>query len=283
MSQFSMETLKALRQQTGVGLTKCKEALEECKGDLEAAVVYLRKLGLASAGKKDHRETKEGVIAAKADARGTAIVEVNVETDFVANNAVFRTFVQGLVEDVLNSKAESVEALSQQVSSQDPSLTVDELRAVTMQMVGENIRIQRVHYDPSASDQSVGIYSHGNGKTVSLVWISGCSQQESLAKDLAMHVVAAQPQFLSKETVPQEILEKEKEVIASQIVGKPQAVVDKIMSGKLNTFFQESCLLEQAFIKAPEKSVLALIEDAQKETGRKIQVEKFLVWKIGVE
>lgn len=283
MSLFSMETLKALRQQTGVGLTKCKEALEACKGDLEAAVVYLRKLGLASAGKKDHRETKEGIIAAKSDARGTAIVEVNVETDFVANNAVFRTFVQGLVEDVLNSKADSVEALSQQKSSQDSSLTVDELRAVTMQMVGENIRIQRVHYYPASSEQSVGIYSHGNGKTVSLVWISGCSHQEPLAKDIAMHVVAAQPQFLSKETVPQDVLDREKDVISSQTTGKPQAIIDKIVSGKLNTFFQESCLLEQAFIKDPDKTVRSLIEDAQKEMGREIRVEKFVVWKIGVE
>lgn len=283
MSDFSMETLKALRQQTGVGLTKCKEALEECKGDLEAAVVYLRKLGLASVGKKEHRETKEGVIAAKSDDRGTAIIEVNVETDFVANNAVFRTFVQGLLEDVLNSKATSVEELSRQPSSQDPSLTVDEMRAVTIQMVGENIRIQRVSFDPADAEQSIGIYSHGNGKTVSLVWISGCPNQEQLAKDLAMHVVAAQPQFINRDEVPQEILEKEKEVIASQCVGKPQMVIDKIMTGKLNTFFQESCLLEQAFVKNPDKTVLDLVESVQKDNGRTLQVTKFLVWKIGAE
>ncbi|EPJ32390.1 translation elongation factor Ts, partial [Chlamydia psittaci 06-1683] len=140
MSNFSMEALKLLRQQTGVGLTKCKEALAECNGNLEEAVVYLRKLGLASASKKEHRETKEGVIAAKSDSRGTAVVEVNVETDFVANNAVFRTFVDGLVEDVLNHKVDNVDALLQLPSSQDTSLTVDELRAVTMQTVGENIR-----------------------------------------------------------------------------------------------------------------------------------------------
>lgn len=279
MSEFSMETLKALRQQTGVGLTKCKEALAACNGDLEAAVVYLRKLGLASVGKKEHRETKEGVIAAKSDERGTAIIEVNVETDFVANNAVFRTFVQGLLEDVLNSQATSVEALSQQRSSQDPSLTVDEMRAVTIQMVGENIRIQRVSFDPADSAQSVGVYSHGNGKTVSLVWISGDSNQEQLAKDIAMHVVAAQPQFLNREEVPQDILEKEKEVIASQCAGKPQAVIEKIMTGKLNTFFQEACLLEQAFVKNPDKTVLNLLKDC----GEDLCVTKFLVWKIGAE
>lgn len=281
MSSFSMDTLKALRQQTGVGLTKCKEALEECKGDLEAAVVYLRKLGLASAGKKEHRETKEGVIAAKTDSRGTALVEVNVETDFVANNSVFRHFVDSLVEDVLNNKVSDVESLNKLTSSQDPSLTVDELRAVTMQTVGENIRINRVAYKPKASEESVGIYSHGNGKAVSIVILSGDANQEALAKDIAMHIVAAQPQFLSKESVPAEILEREKEVIASQIQGKPAAVLEKIVSGKLNTFFQEVCLLEQAFIKNPDQTIQQLLAAVQPAGSQPLGVEEFMLWKIG--
>lgn len=281
MSSFSMDTLKALRQQTGVGLTKCKEALEECKGDLEAAVVYLRKLGLASAGKKEHRETKEGVIAAKTDSRGTALVEVNVETDFVANNSVFRHFVDSLVEDVLNNKVSDVESLNKLTSSQDSSLTVDELRAVTMQTVGENIRINRVAYKPKASEESVGIYSHGNGKAVSIVILSGDANQEALAKDIAMHIVAAQPQFLSKKSVPAEILEREKEVIASQIQGKPAAVLEKIVSGKLNTFFQEVCLLEQAFIKNPDQTIQQLLAAVQPAGGQPLGVEEFMLWKIG--
>ncbi|WP_348663557.1 translation elongation factor Ts [Chlamydia vaughanii] len=281
MSNFSMETLKILRQQTGVGLTKCKEALAECNGNLEDAVVYLRKLGLASASKKEHRETKEGVIIAKSDARGTAVVEVNVETDFVANNAVFRSFVDSLVEDVLNHKVNNVEALLQLPASQDASLTVDELRAVTMQTVGENIRINRVTYLPKASDESVGIYSHGNGKAVSVTVISGSADNESLAKDISMHIVAAQPQFLSKESVPEEILEREKEVISSQTQGKPQAVIDKIVSGKLGTFFQDVCLLEQAFIKNPDVTIQGLINEAKKASGNAVEVKEFILWKIG--
>ncbi|SPN73815.1 Elongation factor Ts,elongation factor Ts,Translation elongation factor Ts,translation elongation factor Ts,Elongation factor TS [Chlamydia serpentis] len=281
MSDFSMETLKTLRQQTGVGLTKCKEALEACAGNLEEAVVYLRKLGLASAGKKEHRETKEGVIAAKTDNNGTALIEVNVETDFVANNAVFRDFVSSLLNDVLKYKVDTVDALSQVVSSQDPSLSVDELRAVTMQTVGENIRINRVAYLPKDSNSSIGIYSHGNGKTVALTVLIGSSIAEGLAKDIAMHIVAAQPQFLSKESVPAEVIAKEKEVIISQVQGKPQEVVEKIVSGKLNTFFQEACLLEQPFIKNSDLSIRDLIDDFSKTSGSSVELKQFILWKIG--
>ncbi|QVE49574.1 translation elongation factor Ts [Chlamydia crocodili] len=281
MSNFSMETLKLLRQQTGVGLTKCKEALAECNGNLEEAVVHLRKLGLASASKKEHRETKEGVIAAKSDARGTAVVEVNVETDFVANNSVFRSFVDSLVEDVLNHKVDNIDALLLLASSQDSSLTVDELRAVTMQTVGENIRISRIKYLPKATEESIGIYSHGNGKAVSVTVLSGITDKEDLAKDISMHIVAAQPLFLNKESVPVDALEREKEVISSQIQGKPQAVIDKIISGKLGTFFQDVCLLEQAFIKNPDITIQGLVDDASKTSGNSVEVKEFILWKIG--
>ncbi|SYX08537.1 Elongation factor Ts,elongation factor Ts,Translation elongation factor Ts,translation elongation factor Ts,Elongation factor TS [Chlamydia poikilotherma] len=281
MSNFSMETLKLLRQQTGVGLTKCKEALAECNGNLEEAVVHLRKLGLASASKKEHRETKEGVIAAKSDVRGTAVVEVNVETDFVANNSVFRSFVDGLIEDVLNHKVNNVDALLQLPSSQDSSLTVDGLRAVTMQTVGENIRINRIKYVPKATEESVGIYSHGNGKAVSVTVLSGVADKENLAKDISMHIVAAQPLFLNKESVPTDALEREKEVISSQIQGKPQAVIDKIISGKLGTFFQDVCLLEQAFIKNPDITIQGLVDNASKTSGNSVEVKEFILWKIG--
>lgn len=282
MSNFSMDTLKTLRQRTGVGLTKCKEALSASAGNLEEAVVYLRKLGLASAGKKEHRETKEGVIAAKTDHRGTAIVEVNVETDFVANNAVFRAFVDGLVEDVLNNKSLDVNSLLQCNSSQDTSLKVDELRAVTIQTVGENIRIHQIAYIPKAPEESVGIYSHGNGKAVSVTVVSGSSDLEGLAKDISMHIVAAQPQFLSPADIPNEVLEKEKEVIASQIQGKPQAVVDKIISGKLETFFKDVCLLEQPFVKNPDITIQGLVDEAARNLGKDtLSVKSFVLWKIG--
>ncbi|WP_201456537.1 translation elongation factor Ts [Chlamydia sp. 17-3921] len=281
MKDFSMDTLKTLRQRTGVGLTKCKEALEASEGNLEEAIVFLRKLGLASAGKKEHRETKEGIISAKADSRGAAIVEVNVETDFVANNAVFRNFVEGLVEDVLNHKVDNVEALTQLPSSQDPSLSIDELRAITMQTVGENIRINRVSYLPTASTDSVGIYSHGNGKTISIAILSGSPEGETLAKDIAMHVVAERPQFISKKDVPEDIIMRETEVISSQAQGKPQTVIDKIISGKLSTFFKEVCLLDQPFIKNPDLTIQSLIESFSKSQGAPVEVKQFILWKIG--
>ncbi|EPP36270.1 Elongation factor Ts [Chlamydia avium] len=282
MSDFSMETLKLLRQQTGVGLTKCKEALTECQGNLEEAIVYLRKLGLASAEKKEHRETKEGVIAVKSDVRGTAIVEVNVETDFVANNAVFIAFVDSLVESVLDHRIDDLDALLQMPSSKDPSITIDESRAVTMQTVGENIRIRKVSYLPKVADESIGIYSHGNGKSVAVTILSGSSNHIDLARDISMHIVATQPHFISKENVPDDVLNREKEIICLQAQGKPQSILDKIVQGKLETFFQDTCLLEQAFIKNPDVTIRNLIDEAQEKSGRSIQVKDFILWKVGV-
>ncbi|AHK63694.1 translation elongation factor Ts [Chlamydia avium] len=282
MSDFSMETLKLLRQQTGVGLTKCKEALTECQGNLEEAIVYLRKLGLASAEKKEHRETKEGVIAVKSDIRGTAIVEVNVETDFVANNAVFIAFVDSLVESVLDHRIDDLDALLQMPSSKDPSITIDESRAVTMQTVGENIRIRKVSYLPKVADESIGIYSHGNGKSVAVTILSGSSNHIDLARDISMHIVATQPHFISKENVPDDVLNREKEIICLQAQGKPQSILDKIVQGKLETFFQDTCLLEQAFIKNPDVTIRNLIDEAQEKSGCSIQVKDFILWKVGV-
>lgn len=282
MRDFSMDALKSLRLRTGVGLTKCKEALESSQGNLEEAVVYLRKLGLAAASKKEHRETKEGIITALADTHGVALVEVNVETDFVANNHVFRSFVEDLIEEVLRHKVNSVDILAQLPSFRDPSLSIDDMRAVTMQAVGENIRVSRIAYYPTnTSKESIGMYSHGNGKSVAIVILSGSPKAGCLAKEIAMHIVAERPQFLSREEVPQEVIHRETEVISSQTEGKPQAVVDKIISGKLNTFFKETCLLEQPFVKNPEATIFHLLEDMSKTLEAPIAVKNFTLWKLG--
>lgn len=215
MSDLSMDKIKILRERTGVGLTKCKEALSQCQGDVEEAIVYLRKLGLASSSKKEHRETKEGVVIAETDGHGIAVIEVNVETDFVANNEHFRAFAQSLAHDVLKHQVTSVEQLQQLPSSQEPSLTIEEQRAVVMQMLGENIRINRVSYLPLSADQVSGIYSHGNGKSVAVTILNGPANAATLAKDIALQVVASSPEYLDPSAVPNEILEKEKDVVRS--------------------------------------------------------------------
>lgn len=276
-----MDDIKTLRKQTGVGLTKCKEALETCKGNLEEAVVYLRKLGLASVGKKESRETKEGIIFVKSNDQGTAVIEVNVETDFVANNAVFRSFVEDLSEEILHHKSQDLEFLVQQTFSKDPSLTIDEQRAVVMQTVGENIRLNRALYLSKSDSESHGVYSHGNGKTVSLVILSGSNAGESLAKDIAMHVVASNPEFLNQDSVPEDVLERERNIISSQMEGKPKEIIEKIITGKLNSFFQENCLLNQAFIKNPDQTIQQLLDLFSKQNGTPVKVSNFMLWKIG--
>ncbi|WP_246485723.1 translation elongation factor Ts [Chlamydiifrater phoenicopteri] len=282
-TNISMEDIKSLRAQTGVGLTKCKEALEASEGDLEKAVLYLRKLGLASAGKKESRETKEGLIGAWADGKGFSLIEVNVETDFVANNDVFRGFVQSLVETLHDFAGDDLEKFLTLPYPKDPSVTVDQQRAVVMQTVGENIRINKIAFRSSSNEEkeSCGIYSHGNGKNVAVVVIKGCDKCEALAKDIAMHVVASSPDYICRADVPSEIIEREKEVIASQTQGKPQAVVDKIVEGKLSNFYKEVCLLEQPFVKNPDKTVGQLLEEQGKASGTSLTLTYFSNWKIG--
>ncbi|WP_246481898.1 translation elongation factor Ts [Chlamydiifrater volucris] len=279
----SMEDIKTLRAQTGVGLTKCKEALEASEGDLEKAVLYLRKLGLASAGKKESRETKEGLIGAWADGKGFSLIEVNVETDFVASNDVFKGFVKNLVGALHAFASDDLEKFLALPYPEDPSVTVDQQRAVVMQTVGENIRINKIAFRSSGKNgkESCGIYSHGNGKNVAVVVIEGCDKCDALAKDIAMHVVASSPDYICKEDIPSEIIEREKEVIISQIQGKPQSVVDKIVEGKLSSFYKEVCLLEQPFVKDPDKTVGQLLEEQGKANGVSLTLTYFSNWKIG--
>lgn len=281
MTKISMEVIKVLREQTGVGLTKCKEALEASNGDLDQAILYLRKMGLASASKKESRETKEGTISIKSDDQGIALIEVNVETDFVANNEKFRSFVETLCKELLVCKVTDVSQFLNTTYSQDVSLTIDQLKALSMQSLGENIQVKRLLYIKKEDSSSYGIYSHGGGKVVSLVTISGSAKEEGLAKDFAMHVAASSPLYISEEMVPESIIQQEREVALNQVKGKPEAVIEKIVSGKLTAFFAENCLLDQQFIKDPSKRIKEILEEESKATESNLSITSFLRWKVG--
>lgn len=282
MTKVSMEVIKALREQTAVGLTKCKEALEASNGNLEQAILYLRKIGLASAGKKESRETKEGTISIKSDEHGIALIEVNVETDFVANNEKFHNFVDDLCQEILINKTTDVSQFLEATYSKDPSLTIDQLKALFIQSLGENIQIKRLFYvkkDPFSN--SYGIYSHSGGKIVSLVVISGSNKEELLAKDVAMHVAASSPFYLSSDVIPEIVIQQERDVALNQIKDKPEAVIEKIVAGKLSAFFAENCLLEQQFIKDSSKNVQKVLQERNKEIGVNLNITLYLRWKVG--
>lgn len=281
MTKISMEVIKVLREQTGVGLTKCKEALEVSNGDLDQAILYLRKMGLASAGKKESRETKEGTIGVTSDNSGIALIEVNVETDFVANNQKFRSLVEDLCKELLLNKATDVSQFLNATYSQDPSLTIDQLKALFIQSLGENIQIKRLLYIKKEQSYSYGIYSHSGGKVVSLITISGSNKEESLAKDFAMHVAATSPLYISESTVPESVIQQEKEIAFNQVKDKPKAVIEKIVSGKLTAFFTENCLLDQQFIKDPSKSIKEILKEKSNNLEEALNITSFLRWKVG--
>lgn len=273
--------IKELRDRTGVGMGKCKEALEEAKGDMDLAIANLRKAGIASAVKKEGRQTNEGMIAAAETADTIALVEVNAETDFVVKNDKFQEFLRNIAEEVAKTKPSSLETFLSQKYSKDAGLTIDEYRSTIIQTIGENIQIRRIETLKKAPEKSIGVYSHLGGKIVTMVEITGTQGEEALAKDIAMHTAAAAPEFLSPEQVPASILENEKEIAAAQMKGKPANMMEKIVEGKMNSYFDAVCLVRQKYIRDDSVSITDLVNKRAKEVGKPLQVTSFARWVVG--
>ncbi len=270
-----------LRKRTGVGMSKCKEALTEAGGDIEEAIHILRKKGIASAVKKGGRETNEGVIGIAETDSASFLIEVNAETDFVVQNDRFKEFLSNICDEVARTSPKSVDEFLQQKYSKNDALTVDEYRAETVQTLGENIRIKRIKEFKKIGDFSLGIYSHMGGKIVCVVEIKGANDQGTLARDVAMHVAAEAPDFLKPEDVPADVLGKEEEIARSQIQNKPPEIIDKIVKGKLRAFYEQSCLINQKFVKDPSKTVAQYVADEGKKAGKTLEVVDFARWQIG--
>ncbi len=279
--QITASLVKELRDRTGVGMSKCKKALEEAGGDLDLAISNLRKAGMASAVKKEGRATKEGCVAFAENATGAAIIEINAETDFVIKNEAFQTFLQDMADEVLNTQPLDAEAFLQQKFSKDNSITIDEHRSLIIQTIGENIQVKRLFFHAKESNTSIGIYSHMGGKIVSLVSINGAEGEEALAKDLAMHIAAEAPEYLAAEDVPNDVKDNEKDIATTQAAGKPENIIDKIVEGKLKAYFDRVCLLRQKFIKDSDSTIASLLEKRGKEIGESLTVGSFLRWKVG--
>jgi elongation factor Ts len=279
--QVTAIQVKELRERTGVGMAKCKEALEKAGGNMDAAIDILRKAGIASAVKKEGREAKEGAIFVKEGPDAIVIAEINCETDFVTKNEKFQEFCHKIVDELAATKPASVEAFLAQHYSLDPSITIEALRALIIQVIGENIQIRRIQILPKVPGHTYGIYSHMGGKIVTLVELSADNEKE-LAKDIAMHIAAFSPEYIKPENVPQEIVEKEKEIARSQIQGKPAFVIDKIIAGKVNAYFDMVCLVRQKFVKDNTITVGELIEKRKAARGGvAIEPLRMLRWSCG--
>ena len=256
---ITAETVKQLRERTGAGMMECKKALVETGGDLDAAAELMRKQGLAKADKKAARIAAEGVIAIErsADGLAAAMVEVNCETDFVAREQDFRAFSKAVAARAVAQRPQSLDALLQ--SKLEGAETIEERRRSLVAKIGENIGVRRVVV--LDTPQHLGAYIHGT-RIGALVAVKGGDAQ--LAHDLAMHVAASNPKYLSQREVPAEVIAKEREILTEQAQGegKPAEIVAKMVEGRLRKSLGEVTLLGQPFVKDPDTTVEKLLKGA---------------------
>jgi elongation factor Ts len=283
MATIDAASVKQLREMTGAGMMDCKKALVDTEGDLDKAVALLREKSLASAGKKADRATAEGAVGVSIseDGKRAGVVEVNCETDFVARNDQFRELVSHLAGHAQQSGSGDATALLSVASGGD-GRTIDQHVREAIGTLGENIVVSRVaHLETSGV---LGSYTHTDGKQAAVVEVSGegvdTAKLQQLAKDLAMQVVALRPQYVSRDEIPQEVLDAERRIYEQQAAqeGKPEAIQTKIAEGRLNKeFFQMVALLDQPFIREQKQSVTQLVKAA----GDNIQVKRFVRFRVG--
>jgi len=283
MKEITADMIKMLRERTGVAMGKCKEALVLAEADMEKAVDILRKAGMASAVKKEGRETKEGLILTAEDSDSLILLEANAETDFVTQNDRFKHFVHDCIKQALETKPASLSELNDQPYFKDQSITIDQYRNLVIQALGENIQIRRLQIVRKHPNRSYGIYSHMGGKLVVVVEIDGASNQADIAKEVAMHIAAESPDYLRVEEIPAEVVAREEEIARSQMAGsdKPENVIEKIVAGKIKAFTDQVCLLAQKYVKDNTVTVQQFLETCGKKVGKPLSVHCFWRWKVG--
>ncbi len=260
MTQITASLVKELRERTGAPMMDCKRALTETAGDIDAAIELMRKSGQAKADKKAGRVAAEGVVAVitSDDNKAAVMLEINSETDFVARDSNFIDFVGKVSTAALSSKADTVDALN--ATEIAAGETVEQARAALVAKIGENIQVRRL--TSKSTSGVLGSYVHG-GRIGVLVDLEG--GDEALAKDIAMHVAASQPEVVSPDDVPAELIAKEKEIFAAQAKesGKPDNIIEKMVEGRVKKFLNEVSLVGQPFVKDPNKTVGKLLEESK--------------------
>ena len=269
--------VKELREKTGAGMMDCKKVLTETNGDEEKAIELLRERGIAKAAKKSGRIAAEGLVETyiSEDGRVGVVVEVNAETDFVAKNEEFRNFVTDVAKQVAKENPADVDALLNQKSITEPDKTVGEVLTNKIATIGENMSIRRFErFERFETNNLLESYIHGDGKIAVLVEIENGTHE--LAKDVCMQIAAARPEYLDRDSVPAERLEKEMEILKAQAIneGKPEAIAEKIVQGRLGKFYSEICLVEQEFVKDADIKVGKLVADKGAKIIRFARFEK---------
>ena len=266
--------VKELREKTGAGMMDCKKVLTETDGDMEKAIELLRERGIAKAAKKSGRVAAEGLVECyvSEDGKVGAIVEVNAETDFVAKNEEFRNFVADVAKQVALKNPANVEELLAQESISEAGKTVQEVLTNKIATIGENMSIRR--FERFETNNLLESYIHGDGKIAVLVEIENGTKD--LAKDICMQIAAARPEYLDKDSVPEARLAKEMEILKAQAIneGKPEAIAEKIVQGRLGKFYSEICLVEQEFVKDSDIKVGKLVADKGAKIIRFVRFEK---------
>ncbi|HEX7140053.1 MAG TPA: translation elongation factor Ts [Vicinamibacterales bacterium] len=280
---ITADMVKKLRDQTGAGMMECKNALTEASGDFEEANTILRKRGLASAARKAGRSTSEGLIAHRVAADGSSgtLVEVNCESDFVARTPDFQQLMQNVLTEIENADAAATDAWLK-----DPGGPVVRLLVPVIAKLGENMAVPRfVRY---AGHGYVGQYIHLGGKIGVMVEFTGVTPAiagnagfQTLVKEIAMQVAAASPLYSSREQVPADALEKEKEIYRAQVKDKPANVIDKIVDGKLGSYYQQVVLVDQLSVRDPKQSVKDVLAQTNKAMGTSVSVSRFARLKVG--
>jgi elongation factor Ts len=278
--------INELRKSTGAGMLDCKKALEETGGDFEKAVDFLRTKGLAAAAKKAGRAATEGMVAAfvSDDLKNGVLLEINSETDFVAKNETFQAFVASIGQHILAASPADITALLAQPFTGDASKTVLEYLNASIAIIGENLQIRRFAKFNVDGDGCIGAYIHAGGKIGVLVQVaspavSAANKEvlQAFAKDVAMHSAAAAPAFVSRDQVPTDVLDREKEVYRAKAreSGKPDAIIEKIIDGQINKYYADICLIEQAFVKDTEKTIQQVAKECGAAAGGNVAVTRF--------
>ena len=272
-------TVKELRDRTGAGMMDCKKALTETGGDLEEAIKVLRTKGLAAAAKKAHRAASEGLVVLRGDQSKMVALELNCETDFVARNSDFQDFAAALAEQALGGDVGDVDELRAAPFAGEPEHTVEQAISQRVATIGENIVLSRLALVATAGGHRLGSYLHMGGKIGVIVEGTASAPPEAL-HDVAMHIAAAEPRFVSRQEVTEKTLATEREIALKQAMeqGKPEHIATRIVEGKMEKFFEQSVLLEQPFAKDPDTTVSAYLHGVG---GADATVTRFVRFKLG--
>jgi elongation factor Ts len=286
MTQITAAMVKELREQTGAGMMDVKSALTEANGNMEEATKILRKKGLAAASKKAGRVTSEGAVVAHGEGNVGVLVEVNCETDFVARTDAFRQFAAETAKVIAGSKADTVEELNKETWPGNG--TVADKTKEVIASIKENITIRRFARFVAPDNGAIASYIHAGGKIGVMVELAansdkGGDKTREVARDVAMHVAAAEPRFVHRGEVTQKDLDTEREIARDQAAksGKPENIVEKMVTGKMEKFYGETCLLEQPYIRNDKQSVGDYVKSQAKDAGCEYTVTRFVRYKLG--